>query len=120
MGTAMRPIDFGRLKELVSIDKVLDLLGWRHATVEGINRRGPCPVHRSTNPESRSFAAGPQGWFCHTCKRGGDQLRLWAEATRAEPLPAALELCRRLGIDPPFLPRRPRQPRAPRNRGEER
>jgi hypothetical protein len=114
----MRPLDFAKVKELVSYRQVLELLNWRHVRQEAGWYRGPCPVHHSTRPTSDSFAVSWKGWVCHSCKRHGDQLRLWAEATGKELLPATVELCDRLGIAPPYLPRRPRQPRT-RGNGEE-
>jgi hypothetical protein len=120
----MRPVDFDRVKELVSYAAVLKLLGWRHVRMEAGRHRGPCPVHHSTNPRGDSFAVGPMGWTCHKCKRNGDQLALWAQATGRPILEATLDLCGRLDLEVPYLARRPRQarkprqPRPPRNRDE--
>jgi len=115
----MRPVDFLAIKQLVSVEKVLELIRWRPRWIEGKERRGPCPVHRSTNPDSRSFAASVEGWYCHTCKRGGDQVSLYAAVYELQPLAAAVEMCQRLGLDVPYLPRPPRKPRKPRTREEE-
>lgn len=115
----MRPIDFQAVKRLVSLAKVLEWIGWRPRWTEGQERRGPCPVHTSRNPDSRSFAAGPDGWFCHSCKRGGLQIELYALFYQLKPLAAAVEMCNRAGEAVPYLPRRPRQPRRPRDREEE-
>jgi DNA primase len=68
--------------------------------------RGPCPVHRSRTPTSRSFAAhlGKNLWHCFGCGAGGNALDLWAAVTR-QPLHAAVcDLCQRLGRDVPWLP----------------
>ena len=116
----MRPVDFAAVKQLVSMEKVLDLIGWRPRWHEGKERRGPCPVHKSSNPDSRSFAAAAEGWFCHSCKRGGDQVSLYAAVQQLDALAAAVEMCERLGLNVPYLPRPARQPRKPRAREEER
>jgi DNA primase len=120
MEGVMRPVDFTKVKELVSIKQVCDLLGWRAVCKEPSAQRGPCPVHRSTDPESRSFAVNSEGWFCHSCKRGGDQIRLYAEVHRLPVLEAAIELCKAFAVDVPYLPRRPRQQRKPREQEEDR
>lgn len=116
----MPSINFDRVKELVDYRRVLDLLNWRHVRSEAGWLRGPCPVHRSTRATSDSFAVCWKGWKCHSCGRHGDQLRLWAEATGQELFPAVKDLCGRLGVEVPYIPRRPRQARPPRNREEAR
>lgn len=99
-------IDFRRLRETVSMEDVLALLGWRAARRSGAQLRGPCPVHGSPSPASTSFAVHLERnvWRCFSlCDRGGNQLDLFAQATRQPIYQAALELCERLGIDPPRL-----------------
>lgn len=95
----MRYIDFNRVKELVSYRDVLNLLGWRHRRVEAGWYRGPCPVHHWTRVSQDCFAVCAKGWKCFRCGRHGDQLRLWAEATGQELLPAVWDLVNRLGIE---------------------
>jgi hypothetical protein len=52
---AMPLIDFRRARVEVRLAVVLELLGWRCRERRGEKVRGPCPVHRSTSPRSRSF-----------------------------------------------------------------
>ena len=105
----MPGIDFRAARARLSLAAVLDLLGFVPRTRCGDQVRGPCPVHRSRSPASRSFAAhlGRNLWHCFRCGAGGNALDLWAARTR-QPLHAAvLDLCARLGRDVPWLPRPP-------------
>ena len=107
----MPAIDFRAARAQLRLAAVLDLVdfvpSWRH----GAQLRGPCPVHRSRRPVSRSFAAhlGKGVWHCFTCGAGGNVLDLWAALTE-QPLHAAvIDLCTRLGQDVPWRRREPEQ-----------
>ena len=105
----MPGIDFREARARLSLAAVLDLLGFVPRTRRADQVRGPCPVHRSRSPASRSFAAhlGRNLWHCFRCGAGGNALDLWAARTH-QPLHAAvLDLCARLGRDVPWLPRPP-------------
>ncbi len=100
----MRPIDFARLKQLVPMHQVLDLISWRPLRRENDELRGPCPVHLSTSPKSRCFAVKGNSWYCHgRCRHGGDQVRLYAEVRGLLVYDAAVELCGELKIAVPYL-----------------
>jgi DNA primase len=101
----MPGIDFALLRRQVPLIQVLDLLGFRPTTRHGPQVRGPCPLHVSRSPRSRSFAAHLQRhcWRCFRCGAGGNALDLYAAATRLPLYEAAPELCRRLGLTPPWL-----------------
>jgi DNA primase len=114
----MPMVDFRQLKAMVSLRQVLDLLHWTPTRREPSALRGPCPVHRSKNPHSRSFAAGPGGWTCFSCGEQGDQIRLWALCRGLTQYQAALDLCRELRLPVPTLPAR--TVRRNGNRAEER
>jgi hypothetical protein len=98
-------IDFARLRELVTMRQVLELLGWQHAARHGAQLRGPCPIHRSQNPQSRSLSVNieKQAYRCFGARCGskGNQLDLYAAATGQRLYDAALDLCQRLGLEPP-------------------
>lgn len=96
-------IDYGRVKDLVSFSAVLKLLNWRHVRKEAGWYRGGCPVHQRGREHGDCFAVREGGWHCHSCDRHGDQLRLWAQATGQEIYPATLDLCRKLGVEVPYL-----------------
>ena len=44
-------------------------------------------------------------YYCHRCHRHGNQLDLWAAATRLPLHRAAIDLCRRLGREVPWIQR---------------
>jgi hypothetical protein len=53
----MPPIDYREARSRVRLAEVLDLIGFAASWRRGVQVRGPCPVHRSRTPTSRSFAA---------------------------------------------------------------
>jgi putative transposase len=112
--TARPAIDFAAVRAAVSMTAVLDLLGFQAQTTHGTQQRGPCPLHGSTTGTSRCFSVNltDQLFHCFKCGRSGNALDLWAHATRQTPYDAALDLCQRLNIAVPTLPRQ-------RNREEE-
>jgi hypothetical protein len=50
-------------------------------------------------------APGLGGYYRHCCRNHGNQLELWAAATKLPLLQAAIDLCRRLGRDVPWIRR---------------
>ena len=80
--------------------------GWLVASEEsGDQVRGPCPVHGSTSPGSRTFSANlRQNTFqCFKCGEKGNQLDLYVAVTKLPIYKAVRELCERAGIDPEQL-----------------
>jgi DNA primase len=111
----MSGIDYTLLRQQLSLAQVLDLVGFTATTRRGPQRRGPCPVHGSTTPQSRSLAAHLEKncWHCFGCGAGGNALDLYLATTRLPVYQAALELCGRLHLPVPRLPTLPRAPRRP-------
>ena len=105
--TARPAIDFAAVRAALSLAAVLDLLGFQAQTTHGAQQRGPCPLHGSTAGTSRCFSANLEQhtFHCFKCGRSGNALDLWAQATRQTPYDAALDLCQRLNIPLPLLPR---------------
>ena len=103
----MPGIDFVLLRRQISLTQVLDLVGFTPTTRRGSQWRGPCPVHKSASPRSRSFAAqvAKNCWHCFGCGAGGNALDLYLAVTKLPVYEGALELCARLQIPVPF--RRP-------------
>lgn len=101
----MSLVDFRRARREVRLSEVLALLGWRARERSGAQVRGPCPVHGSSSPSSRSFAAHLERgiWRCFRCEAGGNTLDLWARVTGQELYAAVVELYRRLGREVPRL-----------------
>jgi hypothetical protein len=91
-------LDLRRARADIRLADVLQVLGWTARARVGAQVRGPCPVHRSRSPRSRSFSAhlGKNCWQCFRCGAAGNPLDLWAQATRQELYPAVVALYRRL------------------------
>jgi DNA primase len=101
----MPSIDYRALRSTVALAQVLDLLKFVPASRKGDELRGPCPVHGSNSPASRSFSADlrKNSFHCFRCGAGGNQLDLWAKTQNLSIYAAALDLCERLGIPIPQL-----------------
>jgi DNA primase len=97
----MPSLDFQAIREAVSISQVLDIVGFVAAEQAGDQVRGPCPVHGSTSPGSRSFSANLKRntFQCFKCGAKGNQLDLYVAITKLPIHEAALRLCQRAGID---------------------
>lgn len=102
----MPGIDFREARARVRLLEVLELLGLAPHSRWGNQLRGPCPVHRSRTPTSRSFAAhlGRDVWHCFACRAGGNALDLWVAVTHQDIPAAVVDLFLRLGRDVPWLP----------------
>jgi hypothetical protein len=98
-------IDLRAARSEVRLGRVLELLGWQACSRQGEQVRGPCPVHGSASPTSRSFSGhlGRNMWQCFRCGAKGNALELWARATGQELYPAVLGLYERLGLPVPWL-----------------
>lgn len=99
----MPTIDFAQVRRRIPIARVLELIGFRPVRQSGAELRGPCPIHHSRWPRSRSFAANVEKnvFHCFHCGVAGNVLDLWAAVHRTDVYRAALELCERLGIELP-------------------
>ena len=111
----MSGIDYAALRRRLRLGQVLNLLDFVPSTHAGNQVRGPCPVHGSRTPRSRSFAAHLERhcWQCFRCGAHGNALDLWSAVTKLPLYEAALDLCRRLHLPVPRLPVRPRPARSP-------
>ncbi len=104
----MPGIDFREARASLQLSEVLELIGFEPHSRYGDHVRGPCPVHRSRTPRSRSFAAHLKKgvWHCFRCGAGGNVLDLWVAVTR-QALPAGvIDLYTRLGRAVPWLEQR--------------
>jgi len=111
----MAGIDFRMLRCQVGMGTVLELLGFVGTPRPGGQVRGPCPLHPRHRPRSRSFSANLEknAYRCFHCGSAGNQLDLWAAATRQPLYQAATTLCEKLNRPVPQLNRRPTNPRKP-------
>jgi DNA primase len=103
----MPGIDYRLARATVRLGEVLELIGYQPHVRVGVQLRGPCPLHGSRSPTSRSFAAhlGKNVYHCFVCGAGGNALDLWTALTRQELHAAVQDLCQRLGRPVPWLPR---------------
>jgi DNA primase len=103
----MAGIDYAKLRAMIGIARVLELVEFVPSESSGDQLRGPCPVHRSTSLESRSFSVNlsKHTFRCFKCGAHGNQLDLWVSITRLPLHEAANDLCNRLGIEPPLIQR---------------
>ena len=111
----MAGIDYAALRGRLRLGPVLQLLDFVPSAHDGVQVRGPCPVHGSPSPRSRSFAAHLQRhcWHCFRCGAHGNALDLWVAVTHLPLYEAALDLCRRLHLEVPWLPARRPPARSP-------
>ena len=82
---------------------VLHLCGFKATETSSDQLRGPCPIHGSPSPNSRSFSANlrKNTFRCFKCGAAGNQLDLWVAFTKLPLHSAALDLCDKLGIKAP-------------------
>ena len=101
----MPGVRFQDVRSLVSMAQVLELLDFVTHERSADEVRGPCPVHGSTSPRSRSFAANLRRnvFQCFRCGSAGNHLDLYAAATHQSLHAAAVDLCQRVGCAVPWL-----------------
>lgn len=103
----MPGVDFNVLRAEIAMEQVLTLVGFQPTARCGAQWYGVCPLHQSARPRGRSFsvnlAAGR--YYCHGCGSHGNQLDLWAAATKLPLHQAAIDLCQRLGREVPWIRR---------------
>jgi|WetSurMetagenome_2_1015567.scaffolds.fasta_scaffold556532_1 DNA primase len=111
----MPGIDYRRLRQLVSMTEVLELIGFRPARRRGSQLRGPCPIPGcpSTSEPDFSVHLDRQVYHCFGCHSHGNALDLWAAVRRLPLNPAALALCQAAHLIPPLLPTRRSPSRVP-------
>ena len=103
----MPGVDFNVLRAEISMEEVLNQLGFEPTTRSGSQLHGPCPVHGSTSNRSRSFSVNLEKgrYYCHKCESQGNQLELWAAVHKLSFYDAAVDLCGALGRDIPQVTR---------------
>ena len=103
----MPGIDFDRLRREITMEQVLNLLGFEPSPRTGDQWYGRCPLHESAAGRSRPFSVNVAlgRYYCHKCHSHGNQLELWAAFTRLPLHPAMIDLCRLLGREVPWIHR---------------
>jgi len=101
----MPGIDFQRLRAEIPMTQVLDLLAFEPVTRSGVQCYGRCPLHEASAKGKRSFSVNLVlgRYYCHRCHSHGNALELWAAASQLPLYQAAIDLCHRLGREPPWL-----------------
>ena len=104
---AMPGVDFDVLCKEITMQQVLDEIGFQAIHRNGDQLRGPCPVHGSTSKHSRVFSVNlSQGrYYCHKCKSRGNQLELFAAVRDTTVYQAAIDLCQAMGRNVPWIDR---------------
>src|SRR5271157_4315420 len=110
----MPGVDFALLRARVALSDVLGLIGFIPCETSGAQVRGPCPVHHSASPSSRSFSANLNLhiYRCFKCGSSGNQLDLYAAVTGLSFFEATVELCEKLHREIPWIPTTARPPTA--------
>jgi len=103
----MPGVDFNVLRNEVSMEDVLRRLRFQPAGRSGNQLHGSCPVHGSTSPGSRTFSVKLDNgrYYCHKCHCHGNQLELWAAVHKLSLYEAAVDLCRALAHEVPWVHR---------------
>ena len=103
----MPGVDFDRLRTEVTMQAVLQLLGFESARCRGDQWYGRCPLPgcRPSRRPSFSVNVAISRYYCHRCHRHGHQIELWAAATGLLLYPAAIDLCAALGREVPWIER---------------
>lgn len=103
----MPGVDFDAVRSGVSMQKVLDWLGFEPKQRRGTQWRGTCPLHDTARAGGRSFSVNVvSGRFqCFHCHARGNQIELWAAAKGLSLFDAAVDLCQRAGLPIPWINR---------------
>jgi len=101
----MPGIHFARVRAMISMADVLNLIGFVPCARSGDQVRGPCPVHHSAAPTSRSFSANLKRhvYKCFKCGSCGNQLDLYRSVTGLSLFEAAIALCEQLHHEIPWM-----------------
>jgi hypothetical protein len=100
-------VDYRVLRAEISMEQALNQLNFQPTARSGDQWHGSRPVHGSVSPGSRSFsvnlATGRYYW--HKCQSHGNALELWAAVHHLRIYDAALDLCRALARNVPWIKR---------------
>ena len=101
----MPGIDYQRLRQQITMRRVLDLIGFQATSRQGPQLRGTCPVPNCCSTSDRSFSVHltRQVYHCFACRSCGNALDLWAAVYGLSIHQAAMDLCRVTHLDPPRL-----------------
>ena len=103
--TVVPGIHFAEVRARIALADVLGLLGFVPCESSGDQVRGPCLVHHSISPLSRSFSANLKRhiYRCFKCGSSGNQLDLYAAVTGLGVFEATVALCEQLHREIPWI-----------------
>jgi DNA primase len=103
----MAGIDFNALRNTITMEEVLRKIGFEPVSRTGDQLHGPCFIHGSSSPSSKTFSVNLRigRYYCHKCGSKGNQLELWTVIHKLTIYDAAVDLCRALGRDVPWITR---------------
>jgi len=103
----MPGVDFNVLRTEVTMEDVLRQLRFQPTSRSGDQLHGPGPVHGSMSPGSRTFSVNLANgrYDCHKCHSRGNHLELWAAVHKLSLYDAAVDLCRALAREVPWVHR---------------
>ncbi len=103
----MPGVDFNVLRTEITMEQVLNQLGFQPTSRSGNQLHGPCPVHGSTSKGSRTFSVNLDSgqYYCHKCHSHGNQLDLLTAVNKLPMYEAAIDLCRALAREVPWIQR---------------
>jgi DNA primase len=106
-GSIVPGVDFNVLRAEITMEQVLTLLGFQPSARSGVQCYGACPLHESVSRRSRCFSVNlaTGRYYCHRCHSHGNQLDLWAAATKLPLHQATIDLCHRLGREVSWIRR---------------
>ena len=100
----MPGVDFDKLRREITMEQVLNLLNFVPKTRTGPQWYGRCPVRpECRRPRSFSVNVNRKRYYCHECHSRGNQMELWEAVTNLSFHQAAIELCRALGREVPWI-----------------
>lgn len=112
-------IDFDKVREMITLGEVLELVGGLVLSVDWDAQRGPCPLGCHPDPKCCGYNKRVGYFYCHRCKVGGEAFDLYRKISGKEYFQAAIDLCKALGKRVPYRPRsKERKQRPPRKRGK--
>jgi DNA primase len=106
-GSTVPGVDINALRSEITTEQVLRLLGFQSSQRSGTQWYGACPLHESASRRNRCFSVNVATgrYYCHGCHSHGNQLDLSAAASKLPLHQAAIDLCKRLGREVPWIRR---------------
>jgi len=105
LSSVRTPIDYSLLKQQIPLQQVLEQIA--KSPVQGVQYRGPCPIHEPQATTGRKFSANlkRQVFRCFdpSCGIEGNVLDLWKAYRKLDLYAAAVDLANTLGIPIPYL-----------------